>query len=89
MISLKTYFAVFAALLVLTGVTTAASFINLGPLNVAVAMSIAVTKALLVALYFMHLRHSNRLTLVFALASLLWLMHMMTASLSDYISRPW
>jgi cytochrome c oxidase subunit 4 len=75
--------------LVLTALTTAVAFVNLGPLNVAVAISIAVTKATLVGLYFMHLRHSNRLTIIFALASLIWLMHMLIASLSDYITRPW
>jgi cytochrome c oxidase subunit IV len=88
-ITLKTYFIVFGTLLALTGVTTGAAFINLGPFNAAVAMSIASTKALLVGLYFMHLRHSNRLTIIFALASLLWLAHMLIASLSDYITRPW
>ena len=89
MITLKPYFIVFGALLALTGVTTGAAFINLGPFNVALAMSIASTKALLVGLYFMHLRHSNRLTIIFVIASLLWLAHMLIASLSDYITRPW
>jgi cytochrome c oxidase subunit 4 len=88
-ITLKPYFIVFGALLALTGVTTGAAFINLGPFNVALAMSIASTKALLVGLYFMHLRHSNRLTIIFVIASLLWLAHMLIASLSDYITRPW
>jgi cytochrome c oxidase subunit 4 len=89
MITLKTYFVVFAALLVLTAVTTAAAFVDLGAWNVAVAMIIAVVKASLVAAYFMHLRHTSRLTLVFVAASILWLSHLIVASLSDYITRPW
>jgi cytochrome c oxidase subunit 4 len=89
MIGLKTYYAVFAALLVLTAVTTGAAFVDLGPFNVAVAMGIAVVKAVLVALFFMHLRHSSRLIIVFVLASLAWLGHLIIGSLSDYITRPW
>ncbi|HEX2230359.1 MAG TPA: cytochrome C oxidase subunit IV family protein [Candidatus Binatia bacterium] len=89
MITLKTYFIVFTALLVLTALTTGAAFVNLGAFNVAVAMSIAVVKALLVALYFMHLRHSARLILVFVIASLAWLGHLIVGSLWDYLTRSW
>ncbi len=89
MITIKAYFGVFATLLVLTGVTTAAAFVDLGRWNVAVALSIAIVKAALVGLYFMHLRHSSRLTLVFVAASFLWLTHMIVSSLSDYITRGW
>lgn len=89
MITLKTYFIVFGALLALTALTTGVAFVNLGPFNVAVAMGIAITKALLVGLYFMHLRYSNRLTIIFAVASLVWVVHLLVASLSDYITRPW
>jgi cytochrome c oxidase subunit 4 len=89
MITIKSYFGVFAALLLLTALTTAAAFVDLGPWNIAVALAIAFTKAALVALYFMHLRHSSRLTLVFVAASLLWLTHMIFSSLSDYITRGW
>jgi cytochrome c oxidase subunit IV len=89
MITLTSYFIVFGALLVLTAVTTGAAFVNLGPFNSAVAMAIAITKALLVALYFMHLRHANRLTVIFFAASVLWVTHMLVASLSDYITRAW
>jgi cytochrome c oxidase subunit IV len=89
MITLKTYFTVFTVLLILTVVTTAVAFVNLGPWNIAVALAIAFAKATLVGLYFMHLRHSSRLTLVFVAASFLWLSHMIVSSLSDYITRAW
>jgi cytochrome c oxidase subunit 4 len=89
MIGVKAYFTVFAALLVLTALTTGAAFVDLGPFNVAVAMGIALLKAFLVALFFMHLRHSSRLIIVFVAASLAWLGHLIIGSLSDYITRPW
>ncbi len=89
MMTIKTYLAVFAALLLLTAATTAAAFVDLGRWNLAAALAIAFAKAALVGLYFMHLRHSSRLTLVFVAASLLWLSHMIVSSLSDYFTRNW
>jgi cytochrome c oxidase subunit 4 len=90
MISVKTYLAVFAALLALTALTTAIAFVDLGGVgNVAVALSVAIVKAALVALYFMHLRHSTPLTVIFAGAGLFWLGLLIVLTLSDYISRGW
>ena len=83
----KIYFLVFGALLVLTLITTGVAFINLGPLNTPVALTIAMTKAALVAIYFMHLRHSTFLARVFAGAGLIWLLHFITFTLSDYLTR--
>jgi cytochrome c oxidase subunit 4 len=83
----KTYFLVFGALLVLTLITTGVAFINLGPLNTPVALAIALTKAALVMIYFMHLRHSSFLTRVFAGAGLIWLLHFIVFTLSDYLTR--
>jgi cytochrome c oxidase subunit 4 len=83
----KTYFLVFGALLVLTLVTTGVAFINLGPLNTPLALAIAMTKAALVAIYFMHLRHSTFLSRVFAGAGLIWLLHFIIFTLSDYLTR--
>ena len=83
----KIYFLVFGALLLLTLVTTGVAFINLGPLNTPVALAIAMTKAALVMIYFMHLRHSTFLTRVFAGAGLLWLLHFIIFTMSDYLTR--
>jgi cytochrome c oxidase subunit 4 len=83
----KTYFLVFGALLVLTLTTTGVAFLNLGPLNTPVALAIAMAKAALVMIYFMHLRHSAFLTRVFAGAGLIWLLHFITFTLSDYLTR--
>ena len=75
MISIRSYFAVFITLLALTALTTGVSFVDLGGIgNVAVALAIAVIKATLVALYFMHLRYSSPLTVIFAGAGIFWLL---------------
>jgi cytochrome c oxidase subunit IV len=83
----NTYFLVFGALLVLTLVTAGVAFINLGPLNTPVAVAIAMIKAALVMTYFMHLRHSTFLARVFAGAGVLWLLHFIIFTLSDYLTR--
>ena len=83
----KIYFLVFGALLVLTLITTGIAFVDLGPLNSAAALSIAMTKAALVMIYFMHLRHSSFLARVFAGAGVLWLLHLIVFTLSDYLTR--
>jgi len=90
MISIRSYLAVFVALLALTALTTGVAFIDLGGIgNVGVALTIAVIKAVLVTLYFMHLRYSSRLTMVFAAAGIFWLGIMIALTLSDYLSRDW
>lgn len=85
----RIYFAIFAALIVLTAITVTVAFFNLGPLNTIVAMTIAVIKALLVVLYFMHLRYSDRLNWLFAGAGVAWLMILLALTLSDFLSRGW
>ena len=86
-VPVKTYTAVFAALLGLTLTTTAVSFIDLGSLNIVVALTIAIGKALLVLLYFMHLRYSSRLTWVFAAAGFFWFAILITLTMSDVLTR--
>jgi len=83
----KVYFAVFIALIVLTAVTTLVAFVDLGPLNTVVALVIAFTKAILVALYFMHVRYSSRLTQIIVAGGLFWLGIMIALTLSDYLTR--
>ena len=89
MIALRTYYLVFAALLGLTLLTTGAAFVDLGAWNNVIAITIAVAKALLVATYFMHLRHSSRLTLLVAGAGIIWLAHLMMFTFADYLTRGW
>src|ERR1044072_7480420 len=85
--SAKIYLVVFVALLALTGVTTAVAYLDLGHFSVVVALAIAVVKMLLVALFFMHLRHSTTLTRVVVAGGLLWLAILIVLSMSDFVSR--
>lgn len=88
-ISPKAYLTVFAALFALTILTYGVALIDLGWGNLVVALSIAFVKALLVALYFMHLRYSTRLTWLVAGGGLFWLSILFALTLSDYLSRGW
>jgi len=83
------YYAVFAALMVLTAVTVGAAFVDLGVLNVGVALGIAVVKAALVVLFFMHVKYSSRLVQLVVLASIFWLLILFLITLSDYVTRGW
>jgi cytochrome c oxidase subunit 4 len=85
---LKTYFAVWGALLVGTWLTYEAAKIDLGPLNSAVALTIATTKALLVALFFMHLKDaSEKLLKLVVIATIFFLVILIALSMFDYATR--
>ena len=89
-VSRKVYFAIFGALMVGTAVTVMVAFIDLGAkFNTIVALTVAVIKATLVVLYFMHVRYSSRLTWVIVGSGLFWLGIMFALTLSDYMSRGW
>lgn len=84
-----TLVAIWATLIVLTGTTWAVSYIELGPWNVVVALTIAVLKASLVAWVFMGVRYTTTLTKLFVVAGLIWLMIMIFMTISDYRTRNW
>lgn len=86
---LRTYYAIFASLMVLTAVTVGVAFINLGPFNFPVAISIAVLKATLVVLFFMHAKYSSRLTKLFIATGFFFLGVLFMLTLTDYLSRGW
>jgi cytochrome c oxidase subunit 4 len=87
---LKTYFAVWIALLVGTGLTVYAATLDLGRFNAAVALGIATAKATLVALFFMHVYHaSEKLTKLVVIAALFFLLLLLGLTMSDYATRPW
>ena len=83
------YIAIFLALMVLTAVTVWVAFQDLGPLNDIVALTIAVSKASLVILYFMHVRYSTPLTKLVVVSGFLWLIFLIAITLSDYLTRGW
>ena len=89
--SLKTYVLVFVLLLVLTMLTYAAAYQDFGShtTNVLVALGIAVTKATLVVLFFMHVKYNERLVWVFVSAGFAWLALMIVGTLHDYWTRGW
>jgi len=86
---LRIYFGVFFALLVLTGTTVGVAFIDLGPFNNVVALGVAVLKATLVILFFMHVRYSTRLTGLVIVSGIFWLVIMVGLTFVDYATRGW
>ena len=86
---LKLYFAVFAALMVLTTVTVLVAYVNLGPWNKIVALGIASFKATLVVLYFMHVKYASRMTKLIVVSGFFFLMILLTLTMADYGSRDW
>ena len=85
----STYIAIFTALMVMTAVTVGVAFINLGIFNPVVALAIAVFKATLVVLFFMHVKYSTRLTWAVVAGSIFWFGILLTLTMSDYLTRVW
>jgi cytochrome c oxidase subunit 4 len=75
--------------MVLTLLTVGVAFVDLGALNTILALTIAVTKALLVILFFMHVRYSSRLIWVCVAAGFFWLALLLTFVMGDYLTRGW
>ena len=85
----KIYYAIFATLMVLTGVTVAVAYVDLGRLNAVAAIAIACFKALIVVLYFMHVKYSTRLIKLTVIAGLYWMGIIFALTLGDYLTRAW
>ena len=83
------YLTVFGALMVLTIITVAVAFVDLGNMNVAVAMVVAVIKATLVVLFFMHVKYASKTTKLVVVAGLVWLGFLFFITLSDSLTRGW
>ena len=83
------YYAVFLALIVGTILTVVVARYDLGPFNNIVMLTIACTKALLVVLFFMHVRWSSRLTWVVVTGAFLWLGLLFVLTFADYLTRAW
>jgi cytochrome c oxidase subunit 4 len=87
--SRRSYYTVFLVLLVCTFLTWWVAYFDLGPLNTLVALGIAIFKATLVVLVFMHARNSPRLTWLVIVAGLFWLGILLVLTASDYLTRNW
>jgi len=88
-LSKRTYYTVFAILIACTYLTWQVAYFDLGPLNAVVALGIAVLKAVLVVLFFMHVRYGTRLIWVVVIAGVFWLAILLTVTMSDYLTRGW
>jgi cytochrome c oxidase subunit IV len=84
----KFYYTIWIALLCLTVITAAVSFVDLGPFNTIVALVIATFKALLVVLFFMHVKYaSEKLTKIVIVSAIFWLFLLLALSMADYTTR--
>ena len=83
------YFTIFGSLMILTAITVGVAFINLGAFNFPVAISIAIIKATLVILFFMHVMYSSRLTKLIIGTGFFFLGILFVLTLTDYLSRGW
>jgi len=84
----RVYYIIFAILMVCTGLTVSVAYLDLGPMNTVVALAIAAFKAVLVVLFFMHMKYSARLTWAVIASGLFWLLILFTI-MGDYLTRAW
>jgi len=84
----KMYYLIWISLMCLTVITAAVAFVDLGPFNTVVALSIATLKAVLVVLFFMHLKYTTeKITRAVVVSALFWLLLLLVLSLADYGTR--
>jgi cytochrome c oxidase subunit 4 len=87
-ISTKLYVTIWIALMCLTVITAGVAFIDLGPFNTIVALSIATLKAVLVVLIFMHVKYtSEKLTKTVVISAIFFLFLLLSLSMADYTTR--
>ena len=85
----RIYYMIFAILMLCTGLTVWVAFLDLGALNTVAALAIAVFKATLVVLFFMHVKYSTRLTWAVVVGSIFWLGILLVLTMGDYLTRGW
>jgi cytochrome c oxidase subunit 4 len=85
----RTYYVIFGLLMLCTYLTWQVAYFDLGPLNTVAALGIAIFKASLVVLFFMHAKESSRLTWAVVAGSLFWFGILVVLTMSDYLTRPW
>src|SRR6476646_7870541 len=85
----RIYYTIFAILMFCTYLTVQIAFFDLGALNVVAALTIAVFKAVLVVLFFMHVKYSTKLTWAVVAGGIFWLGILLVLTMSDYLTRVW
>ncbi len=88
-VPIPVYIGVFLALIVGTVITTLIAYVDLGRFNIVVALTIAVCKATLVVLFFMHVKYSPKLTKLVVICGVFWLVILLTMTESDLLTRTW
>jgi cytochrome c oxidase subunit IV len=83
----KVYVRTCIALLALLALTWAIAYVDLGPFNLIVALAVAIAKAIVIALFFMHIKGSSRLLHLAAIAGVIWLLFLISLTLGDYATR--
>ena len=83
------YYTIYGILMLCTYLTVQIAFLDLGSLNAIAALGIAIFKATLVVLYFMHVKYSPRLTWAVVLGGVFWLSIMLALTMGDYLTRAW
>ena len=85
----RVYYVIFGILMLCTYLTVQMAFLDLGPFNTVAALGIAIFKATLVVLFFMHVKYSTRLTWAVVLGSVFWLGILLALTMTDYLTRVW
>ena len=85
----RVYYTIFGILMLCTYLTVQIASFDLGVLNAIAALTIAVLKAALVMLFFMHLKYSTRLTRLVVIGSIFWLAILLALTFGDYLTRGW
>ena len=85
----RTYYIIFGILMLCTYITVQVAFFDLGAFNIVAALAIAVLKATLVVLFFMHVKYSTRLTWAVVVGSIFWLGILLVLTMGDYLTRGW
>ena len=85
----RVYYTIFGILMLCTYLTWQIAYFDLGPFNTIAALVIAIFKAVLVILFFMHVKYSSRLTWVVVIGAVFWLGILLTLTMGDYLTRGW
>jgi cytochrome c oxidase subunit IV len=85
----RVYYTIFAILLFCTYLTVQIAFLDLGVMNTVAALAIATFKAMIVILFFMHVKYSTRLTWAVVIGSVFWLGILLALTMADYLTRVW
>jgi cytochrome c oxidase subunit IV len=88
-VPVRTYLIIFGLLMLGTYLTVQAAFLDLGAFNTPIAIAIAIAKATVVVLYFMHVKYSPKLTWIVVIGSVFWLAILLIMTFGDYATRAW